>query len=108
MRDHPIDVPGAFRPLGAVADELALRAADRCGNGGQRIVRWLRSHGGVRTLSEIWEEIRRPPPELEATLEALEGAGLVIHRDMIIGAVSERVWWAPLSVTVNPENAPWI
>ncbi|MBN8293250.1 hypothetical protein JI664_14845 [Rhodobacter sp. NTK016B] len=88
-----------FRPLGELADEQVMRLAGRCGRCAVRIVVWLRAHGGVRTLAEIWEEVAAPVPEIEATLARLDAAGLTQHRDMIMDHGTELVWWAPRVVT---------
>ncbi|MCA2014398.1 hypothetical protein LCM17_23105 [Cereibacter sphaeroides] len=98
----------AFKPLGALADEQVLNLAPRCGRASVAIVTWLRDQGGVRTLSEIWDGLAVPLPELEQTLAMLDDAGLVHHRDMTLDHGTERVWYALRVVIPSPENAPWI
>lgn len=89
-----------FRPIGELADEQVMRLANRCGRCAVRIVAWLRTDGGVKTLAEIWEEVAAPVPEIEATLARLDAAGLTQHRDMIMDHGTELVWWAPRFVTL--------
>lgn len=83
-----------FRPIGEIAAAEVVRVAARCGHSGVAIVASLRGHGAVRTLSEIWAEVRRPLPELELTLAGLEVAGLVRRRELDMGDVVEPCWWS--------------
>jgi hypothetical protein len=84
-----------FRPLPAIAAALVERQAIRCGRDAPRLLRWMRQHGGVRTLPEIWEHLGVPIPEIEQTLILMEGAGLLCRREMITESGDVPCWWAP-------------
>lgn len=98
-----------FRALSALAAEEVERQAARCGRDAPRLLRWMRSHGGVRTLPEIWEQLGAPIPEIEQTLGLMERVGLLCRREMITEPGDVPCWWAPGipgHVAVTQEGRP--
>ncbi|KFI30686.1 MULTISPECIES: hypothetical protein [Haematobacter] len=93
-----------FTSIGKAAARVGHRATLRA-----QLLEHLRSVGGVRTLSELAEELGRDCTLLRADLDFLEAASLVWRRDMTWAPfgveLTEPCWWAPrVPMPAQPEG----
>ena len=97
--------PAPFQPIDDLAALQVAQASASAGDLPRRLLHWLRSEQGVRTLGEIWAGMGAPVADIERSLTALEETGLVHRRLLEIGGASEPCWWAPMVPFAMPWNS---